>query len=288
MARKTKAKTETLEDPPTSIDPYKVLGLEKSATADHIKSAYRKQALKHHPDKVPSDEKEAANVKFQEIAFAYAILSDDRRRKRYDTTGNTSESLNLEDDDFDWGDFFREQSAAMVDAVAIEKIKREYQGSEEEKDDILKVYEENEGDMDAIYEHIMCSSVLDDDERFRAIIDQAIKDKTVESYPKYTKETKAARKKRVKEAKSEALEAEELAEELGVKDKLFGKKKGSKKGGDEDALKAIIMQRQKGRAENFFDNLEAKHNGGSKGKRKAPDEPPEEAFQRNAKPWRNA
>ena len=176
------------------------------------------------------DEKDAANVKFQEIAFAYAILSDERRRKRYDTTGNTSESLNLEDDDFEWADFFREQSAAMVDAVAIEKIKKEYQGSEEEKDDILKVYEENEGDMDAVYEHIMCSNVLEDDERFRAIIDRAIKDKTVESYPKYTKETKAARQRRVKQAKNEALEAEDLAEELGVKDKLFGKGKGSRKG----------------------------------------------------------
>ena len=50
MVRKTKkAKEETLEDLPTSINPYKVLGVETTATADEVRSSYRKQALKHHP-----------------------------------------------------------------------------------------------------------------------------------------------------------------------------------------------------------------------------------------------
>jgi DnaJ homolog subfamily C member 9 len=281
MARKTRpAEAETLEDPPTEINPYEVLSLEKTATADQVKSAYRKAALKYHPDKAAEDDKASAHQKFQEIALAYAILSDERRRKRYDTTGNTSESLDIEDDDFSWTDFFREQTATMVDGAMIEKIKKEYQGSNEEQEDLLNAYEESEGDMDAVYEQIMCSNVLEDDERFRKIIDAAIKDGRAQEYKTYSKETKASKKKRAAKAKAEEGEAMELAEELGVKDKLFGKKKG--KGNDDDALKALIQQRQQSRGESFMENLEAKYGGGSK-KRKKHDEPSEEAFARNRK-----
>jgi hypothetical protein len=84
-------------------------------------------ALTFVSDKATPDNKDAANKKFQEIAFAYAILSDERRRKRYDTTGNTSESLDLDDDDFNWTDFFREQYAAVVTAEALDRIKKDYQ-----------------------------------------------------------------------------------------------------------------------------------------------------------------
>ncbi|KAK5939400.1 hypothetical protein PMZ80_008704 [Knufia obscura] len=284
---------ETLIQPTSEINPYEVLSLDKSATADQIKSAYRKAALKHHPDKASPEDKDEAHTKFQEIALAYAILSDEHRRKRYDTTGNTQETLD-EDDDFDWVDFFRSQTEQLVSGDMIEKIKREYQGSEEEKADVLKAYEEHEGDMDVLYEVIMCSNVVEDDERFRKIIDEAIEEGKVEKYSRYAKETKSSRKKRVQKAKAEEAEAMELAEELGVKDKLFGNgtkgangkaAKGGKKskGGDEDALKALIQQRQKGRAEGFLDNLEAKYGGGGKNKRKMDDEPSEEAFQKNAK-----
>ena len=273
MARKAKKAVdseELLDEPPTSINPYEVLGLEKTATADNVKSAYRKAALKHHPDKAGEDQKEAAHHKFQEIALAYAILSDERRRKRYDTTGNTSESLDLEDDDFNWTEFFREQTAAMVDGVMIDKIKKEYQGSEEEENDVLQAYEDAEGDMDAVYEQIMCSNVLDDDDRFRAIIDTAIKNKQVQSHRAYSKETKASRTRRKAAAKAEENEAMELAEELGVKEKLFGSKTKGKN--DDDALKALIQQRGQSRSDNFLANLEAKYGGGGKKvKRKEPE-----------------
>lgn len=290
MARKTKSqKEDILDEPPTSIEPYGVLVLDKSATSDQVRSAYRKAALKHHPDKASPERREEATKKFQEIALAYAILSDERRRKRYDTTGNTSESLDLDDDDFNWTDYFREQKAAMVDAAQIEKIKREYQGSEEEKGDVLAAYEEFAGDMDGVFEQIMCSNVLEDDARFRSMIDAAIKDGTVEAYKKYTKEGKTSKKRRVERASKEAEEAMELAEELGVKDKLFGngKAKRGKKGGDEEALAALIQQRQKGRAEGFLDQLEMKYGGGGQRKRKE-DHPPDEAFERNAKTTKRA
>jgi curved DNA-binding protein len=67
-------------------DYYKVLGVEKSATTDEIKKAYRKLALKYHPDRNPSDKKRAEE-KFKDISEAYAVLSDPEKRKQYDEFG---------------------------------------------------------------------------------------------------------------------------------------------------------------------------------------------------------
>lgn len=64
-------------------DYYEILGVEKTATADEIKKAYRKLAKKYHPD-ANSDNKEEAEKKFKEIAEAYEVLSDDTKRKQYD------------------------------------------------------------------------------------------------------------------------------------------------------------------------------------------------------------
>ncbi|GAP87113.1 hypothetical protein SAMD00023353_2500140 [Rosellinia necatrix] len=276
-------------EPPT-IDPYEVLGLERAATSDQVKSAYRKLALKNHPDKVSKDQQQQAHETFQSIAFAYAVLSDPTRRKRYDETGSTSESI-VDSDGFSWSDFYREQFRDAISNDAIEKFAAQYKGSDEERDDILAAYEEHEGDMDAIYEHVMLSDVLQDDERFRGIIDDAIAGEDVPAFRAYTKESKRSRQARVKAAKNEATEAEEYAKELGVHDKLFGGKKGKKKttattkgGSSEDALAALIRRNQQGR-ESLLDNLAAKYGAtpeaGKRGKKRRANEsePSEEAFQ---------
>lgn len=67
-------------------DPYEVLGISKTSTAPEIKAAYRKLALRHHPDKVQGDEncKAEAAQKFAKIGAAYEILSDDKKRQEYD------------------------------------------------------------------------------------------------------------------------------------------------------------------------------------------------------------
>src|SRR5690606_29045523 len=67
-------------------DYYEVLGVSKSAGADEIKKAYRKIALKYHPDKNPGDA--AAEDKFKEAAEAYDVLSNSEKKARYDRFGH--------------------------------------------------------------------------------------------------------------------------------------------------------------------------------------------------------
>ena len=69
-------------------DYYEVLGIGKSATADQIKSAYRKLAVKYHPDKNPDDK--AAEEKFKEASEAYHVLSNSERKQNYDNFGHAA------------------------------------------------------------------------------------------------------------------------------------------------------------------------------------------------------
>ncbi len=66
-------------------DYYEVLGVDKNAGADDIKKAYRKQAMKYHPDRNPGDKE--AEEKFKEAAEAYEVLSDAEKKSRYDQFG---------------------------------------------------------------------------------------------------------------------------------------------------------------------------------------------------------
>lgn len=81
-------------------DYYEVLNVPKNATKEEIKKAYRRLALKHHPDRNKSPE---AGEKFKEISEAYAILSDDEKRTRYDQFGHEGISSR-----YTWDDIFRE------------------------------------------------------------------------------------------------------------------------------------------------------------------------------------
>ena len=72
-------------------DYYKILGVEKNASAESIKKAFRKLAVKYHPDKNPSDK--VAEAKFKEINDAHQVLSNPEKRKRYDEFGENWEYL---------------------------------------------------------------------------------------------------------------------------------------------------------------------------------------------------
>jgi len=73
-------------------DYYEILGVEKNADEQIIKSAYRKLAMKHHPDKNPNDK--AAEAKFKEINEAYEVLSDSEKRSYYDQFGHAGVNQN--------------------------------------------------------------------------------------------------------------------------------------------------------------------------------------------------
>jgi curved DNA-binding protein len=91
-------------------DYYTVLGVEQSSGADTIKKAYRKLAVKYHPDKNPGDR--AAEERFKEITEAYAVLSDPEKRRQYDQFGEAGFHQRFSQEDIfrnvDLNDIFRE------------------------------------------------------------------------------------------------------------------------------------------------------------------------------------
>ncbi len=93
-----------------SEDYYKILGIDKKASAAQIKKAYRKLALKYHPDKTEGDK--AMETKFKKISEAYAVLSDSEKKNQYDTYGSADFQQRFSQEDifrnFDLGDILKE------------------------------------------------------------------------------------------------------------------------------------------------------------------------------------
>jgi curved DNA-binding protein len=94
----------------SETDYYKILGVKKKASDDEIKKAYRKLAMKYHPDHTKGDK--AAEDKFKQISEAYAVLSDKEKRKQYDMYGSSGFHQRFSQEDifrgFDFSDIFKE------------------------------------------------------------------------------------------------------------------------------------------------------------------------------------
>lgn len=91
-------------------DYYKILGLERSASADDVRKAYRKLAMQYHPDRNPDNKQ--AEEKFKEINEAYQVLSDTQKRARYDQLGSSYSNWQQRGGspgDFDWSQWFSRQ-----------------------------------------------------------------------------------------------------------------------------------------------------------------------------------
>ncbi|RIA84074.1 DnaJ domain-containing protein [Glomus cerebriforme] len=263
-----------------TTDLYSLFLLTEKATPAEIKKAYYKLALQYHPDKQISstlEEQEERTKKFQSLGFAYSILSDPKKRAKYDRTGETDDLPGIEDLGKDaWDAFFKELWSGVVNAKSIEEFKEKYQGTEEERKDLIEAYNNFKGDMDKIMASVPGSNA-DDEPRFREILKEAIKSKEIRSYKKFIETSgSSSMNRRKKEAEREAKEAEEMAKKFGLDKKLLGS--------NEEELKQIIVKRQKKRMNALVESLEAKYSSKSKkaktGKGKSKIEgPTEEEFQ---------
>ena len=115
------------------VDYYKTLGVNKNATDDEIKKAYRKLARKFHPDLNPNDKE--ANKKFQQINEANEVLSDPEKRKKYDAYGENWQH-----------------------AEAYENAKQQSQGQSQNWQDYTYSGAEHEGDFSDFFESLFGSS----------------------------------------------------------------------------------------------------------------------------------
>ena len=90
----------------TKRDYYEVLGVTKTADGEEIKRAYRRLAMKYHPDRNQGDTRGEAEIRFKECSEAYEVLSDDSKRKRYDQFGHAGVSGQHDFSHMDVGDIF--------------------------------------------------------------------------------------------------------------------------------------------------------------------------------------
>ncbi len=102
-----------------STDYYKALGVDKNTSPEDIKKAFRKLAVKYHPDRNPDDK--GAEDKFKEINEAYAVLSDPKKKEEYDTYGSSGFHKQYSQEDifrgFDFGNVYKDMGAGGGDDI---------------------------------------------------------------------------------------------------------------------------------------------------------------------------
>jgi curved DNA-binding protein CbpA len=233
-------------------DYYKTLGIAKRANENEIKKAYRKMALKFHPDK---NKDAGAEAKFKEIAEAYDVLSDPKKKEIFDQHGEEG----LKDGGMPGGFTYSFQDDPMRMFSEIEAYLRDFRGSEQERKDIKKAYVKYKGDMDLIMEAVIGADV-EHEGRIRTIIKELIDAKEVPAFKKFTQEKPAAQTRRKKHAEKEAKLAEEALKEYNRK---HGLKSLIGEGGNaEEALTMSILANKKRRAakfDDFVDTLSKKY-----------------------------
>lgn len=228
---------------------YDVLGASQEFDKDQIKKAYRKASLKIHPDRVGEDQKEEATKKFQVLAQVHFVLNDEERRKLYDDHGIISNEDSL-DSDADWANYWR-LLFPKVTEKDIKNFMTKYNGSQEEEDDLIDLYNRYKGDMDKISE----SHISFDENRTREHIDRLIDEGKLKKLKKFADEPEVKKERRRKRAEREAKQAEKAKKAKEDEEPDFG------------SLVAAIQQKSKNNFDSMIQNLEAKY--ASKASKKA-------------------
>ncbi|KAL4640138.1 dnaJsubfamily C member 9-like [Arapaima gigas] len=236
---------------------YEVLGVAKTASVAEVRRGYYKVSLQVHPDRAADDPR--ATEKFQALGKVYAVLSDKEQRAVYDEQGIVDEESDSLCQERNWEEYWR----LLFPKITVEDImnfEKKYKGTEEEKQDLSRLYLQFEGDMDLIMDSALCCT-HEDEPRIASIIQSAIDSNELPAFNAFTQESNKKKKNRKRKADKERKEAEEMQKEMGVS--------------SEDSLVAILKQKQKSRGQefnSFLANLEAKYTkkagkGGKKGKK---------------------
>ncbi|KAJ1436879.1 DnaJ domain-containing protein [Ochromonadaceae sp. CCMP2298] len=221
---------------------YEILEVDTKATPEQIKKAYRKLALRYHPDK-GGDVK-----KFQALSIAHAVLSDPEKRRIYDQTGDVDGEDSKDFDD--WFAYFRNLFPAIT-VANIDSFGDRYMGSAEEKKDIVETYGRFKGDLKKMLECIMCAEE-EDAPRICGIVDACIAEGLLTTTKKYT-----------------ASRVDPESKPKAKKGKAGGKRKSS-----EEALVEIMRARDTvaSAAASAFGSIFAKYGGDEGGEYEIGDE----------------
>lgn len=261
------------------IDPYEVLGVNKSVTEKELKKCYRKLMLRCHPDKT-KDWTPEAKEKFHKIQFAFEVL--DKFKETYDKTGSV-EACFKGSDFADWKDLFDMDVAINKDTIAADKAV--YRGSTDESQDIRdswqanaqgkvkKRYNPDEDQFTLLFQEVPHIEANESDEAylFNLVSELLKKGEITDSDGSFERWTKN-RKKYLRALQKKLAKEEKLAEEM------LSQMEEKNAVSDEAELKRAIQKKNKNSFDSLISRLESQAK--SKNKRRKHAELDDEEFEK--------